>query len=127
VPAFLSDTWIASLDDVGRRVPVAVGRSYVFEQRVRDVPGRGEVRYRVEVSPEGLRVRPGAAERPDVTLSTDYAVAVALARGETTAQHVLAAGRLRVGGDVGALVEVSAALRRLGELFDAVRAATTFE
>lgn len=127
MPAFLSDPWIASLDAVSRLVRVEVDRCYVLEQRVRDVPGRGEVRYRVEVSQDGMRVLPGAAERPDVTLSTDYASAAALAKGETTAQHLLAAGRLRVGGDVGALVEASAALERLGDLFEEVRIGTTFE
>lgn len=127
MPAFLSDPWIASLDAVSRLVRVEVDRCYVLEQRVRDVPGRGEVRYRVEVSQDGMRVLPGAAERPDVTLSTDYASAAALAKGETTAQHLLAAGRLRVGGDVGAFVEASAALERLGDLFEEVRIGTTFE
>lgn len=127
MPAFLSDSWIEALDAAGREAGAGAGPVLVLEQRVRGVPGRGDVAYHVVTGGRGLRVRPGPADRPDVTLTTDHAGAVALARGETTAQHLLAAGRLRVGGDVGALVAAAGVVDALGDVFARVRDATTFD
>ena len=73
----------------------------------------------------GVRGRaPRRADAPaaDVRLETDYATAVALARGETNAQAALADGRLRVSGDVARLAAHASALARLDDLFAAVRA-----
>ena len=63
----------------------------------------------------------------DVTLTTDRETAAALARGELAAQDAVAAGRLRVSGDVTRLVGSSAALAGLDSAYAALRATTTYD
>jgi len=131
VPAFLSDAWIESLDAAGRSVGVpppdgAAGDSFVLEQRVNSVPDEGVCTYHVVFGAESVRVCPGPAEQPDVTFTTDYDGAVAIARGETSAQALLAAGRLRVAGDVEALAGRAPVFAGLGDLFSTVRMQTTY-
>jgi len=122
---FLSDEWIAAMDATARAVAAPTG--LVVEQLVRDVPSRGDVRFHVVFAEAGARVLGGAAPRADVRLSSDYATAVALARGEINAQEALSHGRLRIVGDVNALVARSEALLALGDVFGRVRAATEYE
>jgi hypothetical protein len=134
VAEFLSDEWIAALDAAARaalRDGADNADLLAVEPVVCGVPGRGDVRYRVSC---GTAVR--AVTRPsdvsaddasaDVRIETDYATAVALARGQLNAQTALADGLLRVSGDLARLAAHASALARLGDLFASVRATTTF-
>jgi len=128
VPEFLSEIWLRELD---RSVQDATGVStlapIVIEQVVRDVPGRGEVRYRFRVDAGGARVIEGEAEeRADVRLTTDYETAVAIARGRENAQIALARGRLRLGGNIDTLVRSADALGALDDATAALRGNTTY-
>jgi len=129
VAEFLSDEWIAALDAAARATQVDAGDadSLAVEPVVRGVPGRGDVRYRVTCD-TGVRAvtRSPDGESADVRIETDYATAVALARGQLNAQTALADGVLRVSGDLARLAAHAAALARLGDLFASVRATTTF-
>ena len=71
-------------------------------------------------------MRPGDAEAPDVSFATDRETAAGIARGETNAQRALAAGRLRVHGNIETLVARAAAFVALEDVFAAVRAGTTY-
>ncbi|MDP9335284.1 MAG: SCP2 sterol-binding domain-containing protein, partial [Actinomycetota bacterium] len=106
MPEFLSETWLEELDRAVRdSVSVSALAPIVIEQVVVDVPGRGEVRYRLRVDGDGARVTGGGAAEPaDLRLTTDYATAVAIAVGRENAQIALAHGRLRLGGDVDTLI-----------------------
>jgi hypothetical protein len=139
VADFLSDQWIAALaqacaDTRETSMPPAgegAADRLVIEPAVQGVPGRGEVRYRVVFEGFGCSVeavaRDGAGRNPaDVHLETDYATAVALARGAMNAQAALAAGTLRVTGDVARLAAHAAALTRFDDLFAAVRTTTAY-
>ena len=133
VADFLSEQWIAALADAcnAKRAPEAAedrAERLVVEPLVRGVPGRGDVSYRVSFDGAGCAIaRPGADAPPaDVGLETDYATAVALARGQLNAQAALADGRLRVVGDVARLAAHAGALARFDDLFAAVRATTTY-
>ena len=125
---FLSDEWIRALGHAAR----AAGDSgtgddvLVVEPVVREVPGRGEVRYRVMCDTTVRDVTSGSDAPADVRLETDYPTAAALARGELNAQTALADGRLIVTGDVARLAGHASAVAKLGDLFAAVRASTTF-
>ena len=102
---FLSDAWLAALDESARALDVPSGVApFVVEQVVTDVRGRGEVRYQVVFAAEGVRIRRETDELADVSFATDAETAAGIARGETNAQHALAAGRFRVAGNVGTLV-----------------------
>jgi hypothetical protein len=132
VAEFLSDEWIAALDAAARGA-VAENAENVdgtdalaVEPVVRDVPGRGDVRYRVTCDTTVRTVTPSPDAKADVRIETDYATAVALARGELNAQTALADGLLRVSGDLARLGAHAAAIARLGDLFAAVRATTTY-
>jgi len=125
---FLSDEWIAALAGArdGRPPLEHTATSLVVEPVVHGVPGRGDVRYRMHVAGDAVDVGPCDAEPADVSLETDYPTAVALARGETNAQAALAAGKLRISGDVARLAAHAGALARLDDLFGTVRAATVY-
>jgi hypothetical protein len=129
VAEFLSDEWICALGSIAREAgDHAADEVLVVEPVVRGVPGRGEVRYRVTCATTVCDVTPASEyDAPaDVRLETEYATAVALARGDTNAQTALADGRLVVSGDVARLASHASAVARLGDLFTAVRASTTF-
>ena len=128
MPEFLSEIWLRELD---RSVQDATGVStlapIVIEQVVRDVPGRGEVRYRFRVDAGGARVIAGEAEqRADVRLTTDYETAVAIATGRENAQIALARGRLRLRGNIDTLVRSADALGALDDATAALRGNTTY-
>jgi hypothetical protein len=128
VAEFLSELWLGELDRAVRAsASVSALAPIVIEQVVRDVPGRGEVRYRIQVDDGGARVAEGAPPGPpDVRLTTDYPTAVAIALGKENAQIALARGRLRIGGDIDTLARRAGALAALDDATAALRAATTY-
>jgi hypothetical protein len=128
VPEFLSEMWLRDLDRSVRGAPrVSAVAPIVIEQVVRDVPGRGEVRYQFRVDADGARVTAGeAAERADVRLTTDYETAVAIALGRENAQIALAHGRLRLGGNIDTLVRSADALGALDDATAALRGNTSY-
>jgi hypothetical protein len=132
VAEFLSDEWIRALSDAARAGSgtgdATAAGVLVVEPVVHDVPGRGEVRYRVTCDQTVRAVSPRSDDDSiaDVRIETDYPTAAAIARGEVNAQAALADGRLRVAGDVTRLAGHAAALAKLRDLFAAVRVSTTF-
>jgi hypothetical protein len=124
---FLSPAWIADLDAAARRavVPDDVG-DLTVEQVVVDVPGTGELRYHVRFAAGTLRVIPGAAVSPDLRVLAEYTSAVAMHRGELSAQEALARGRATLEGPIQGVRGREAALRGLDDAFASVRAATTY-
>jgi hypothetical protein len=128
VAEFLSAAWIVALDEAARGsaalAACAADEPLVIEQRV--VRAEGESVHHLQLAASGVRVLPGAADEPDVVLSTDLETATALARGDVTAQAVLASGRLHVSGELESLARHSAALAAVDDVFAAVRRDTTF-
>lgn len=128
VAEFLSAEWLKELDAAARTSTVLAelgGESpLVIEQRVSDSP-HGEVSYHVVIDADGARVVAGRAATPHVTLSTDFATASAMHRGDTNAQQALAAGKLKIGGNVDQIVRRSDALAALDDVFAGVRSTTT--
>ena len=129
VPQFLSPEWVDALDRAARRSPGLTGctgaDALVLEQRIA-LPDGSEHAHHIVLGDADARVIAGRARAPDIVLHTDLAIACDLARGVVNAQHALAAGRLRVGGNLDALVERSDVLRGLDDVFASVRTTTTF-
>jgi putative sterol carrier protein len=128
VADFLSAEWIDALDDAARAatLPETVAAvSLTVEQVVRDSPD-GETRYHLRIVDGGARVQSGPAQAPDLRLFADYDVAARIQRGEINAQEALAAGRLKVQGRFAHLLRVDDALRALEDVFEPVRATTTY-
>jgi putative sterol carrier protein len=103
VVRFLSEAWFRALAESTGPLRREALRGITVQQVVTGTPD-GEVRYAISLSDERATVRPGQAGNPDVTFTEDYPTAAAIARGELTAQAALLAGRIRVAGNVAALM-----------------------
>ncbi len=114
-PEFLSDEWLSSL---ARRYESAVGDrgrpALVIQQVVTGTPD-GEVAYVVHLGPEGVRTSRGRIDHADLAFTQDLATAVAIHRGEISAQSAFMAGRLRISGDLDLLARDSRAFAALGD------------
>jgi putative sterol carrier protein len=121
---FLSEAWFDAIAESTGPVTHGDAPRITVQQVVTDTP-EGEVRYAVTISDECATVRAGQAARADVTFTGDYSTAVAIARGELTAQAALLAGRIRVAGNVASLMSPSD-LAYDDLIPPAVRAATSY-
>ena len=86
----------------------------------------GEVRYHVIVDGTQSRIESGSAAQPDVTFTSDYPTAAAIARGELSTQAALMEGRIRVRGDMARMVERPPLLAGIDPLPASLRAETTY-
>jgi len=126
VAQYLSEQWIAELDDAARShrglAEATSTVALVIEQVVE--PGgdatAGDVRWHVVIDHGTVRFVPGAATDPTVRFTTDEVTARAISTGITTAQGAFMRGRLRVGGDTSALLANHDVLAGLGDVFAAV-------
>lgn len=140
---FLEPEWLDALDASAKgRLSCLAGVHLVVQQNVTGIargPGRGPriasgqdprgddvVRYHLVLHDGTVRVRPGEAKAPDVTLTQPYEVAVAISRGERSAQQALAGRHLRVEGDLNPLLHHARALVALDDIFATVRRQTTY-
>ncbi|MBA2326488.1 MAG: SCP2 sterol-binding domain-containing protein [Actinobacteria bacterium] len=127
---FLSPEWVAELDAAARATDAATTRAddltLTVQQVVQGAPN-GEVRYYVTIDRDGVRVRPGSADAPDLTLFAKYDVARAINAGTADAQDALAVGRLKIKGRLEQLLEHQDAFAALDDLFASVRNGTTYE
>lgn len=121
---FLSPEWIAALDVAAGEATVPAGVRLTIQQIVTD--GDDDVRYYLVLGEGRLRIIPGEADAPDVTLIQTREVAVALSCGELNAQQALEAGRLKLRGDIGALARGGKGLSAMEDVFAAVRADTSY-
>lgn len=123
---YLSPAWF---DEVARhQAATSPAERFVLEQVVTGSPD-GEVRYRVVVGDRAARLVRDGGPDPDVTFTTDYPTAAAVARGALSMQAALAAGRVRVRGDLGRLADLVAAgaLNGVDPVPAAVREGTTWD
>ena len=119
----LSVAWIAALDDVARWHDGLLGMASTVtlsvEYRVADGPT-----WHIALGDGEARVRPGPAEAPDMTFSTDRATATGLMAGAIDPLDAVITGNLSIGGDPRSLVGHHGLLATLGDVFAEVRAAT---
>ena len=124
---FLSGEWIAALDAAAQEASVPPEVRLTIQQIVAgDGEGSGEVQYHLVVADGRLRVHPGEAASPDITLVQTRTVAAALSRGELNAQQALEAGRLKLRGDLGHLGRHGKGLAAMEDVFAAVRHDTEY-
>jgi len=125
--AFLSDEWIDDMDraarssDALRRACADV--TVVIEQNITG-DGDREVAYHLLLDRGEVAVRPGRAEAATVRFSQDRPTAAAIASGRASAQQAFMAGRLRIGGDLKALLDHADLLSEVDDAFATVRAVT---
>jgi putative sterol carrier protein len=129
VVRFLSDEWLAELSQAvatDEQVSSAASGIHLTVQQVVVTDSGDEVRYVTRVDDGRVWLEPGPADDAHVTITEDYGTAAALARGATTPQDAILAGKVRVSGDVGALLKGQEVLERVRACFDDVRARTEY-
>ena len=130
---FLTPEWVAELDALARTAtrrpsgpegstadPEAPGRLVTVELHVTDGAG-GEFVFQVAFSGSTLRFVPGAPAEPDLLVTVDHRFAERIHRGDASAQDALAAGALKVRGDLELVGASAPALSALGEAFARAR------
>ncbi|MDP8988268.1 MAG: SCP2 sterol-binding domain-containing protein [Actinomycetota bacterium] len=129
MPRFLSPEWMEEASAAAATSPelaeAGAGVRLVVQQVVTGGPA-GDVRYVVSLGDGEARVRAGDAADADVTFTTDWETAVAVATGSSSAQDAFTSGRLRVRGDVTALLRHGRAFDGLHALFAGLRERTTY-
>jgi putative sterol carrier protein len=85
---------------------------------------RGTTCWHITIDDGKVGLADGPAMEPDLRFTTDYATAAKIAAGELGAQRAFVEGRLRVGGDLGALIRHQKALSTIDDALAAVRART---
>jgi hypothetical protein len=85
---------------------------------------RGTIRWYITIDDGKVGLVEGPAVEPDLRFTTAYATAARIAAGELGAQRAFVEGRLRVGGDLGALIRHQKALSTIDDALAGVRART---
>ena len=119
---FLSPEWLDHLATVTASASPTVDLS--VHQRVTGGPD-GDVEYTLRLAGGTVRLEPGPGQA-DVELTADYETAAAISQGRLSPASAFAAGRLRIGGSVGALVAHHEAFAGMARLLDGVAGATTY-
>lgn len=123
---FLSPEWVAALHDIASAdqnlAEATVDVDLVVEQHIGE--GDDEVVYHLVFDHGSTSVIAGAATDPTVRFRQSRETALAIARGELSAQRAFMSGSLQVGGDVQRLVENSQVLAALGDTFARLREET---
>jgi hypothetical protein len=125
VAEFPSDAWIDALDAAARQATVPEDVRLVVQQVVRGGE-HPDVTYAIRLGEGTARVERGRAADAHVIFTQDRATAVAIARGELSAQVAFLAGRLRVGGDIRLVIDRGRDLALLDEVLAPARAVTTW-
>lgn len=119
---FLTEAWLDRLDAAARTATVDPELRVRIQQIIPDGPDGEEVAYVVEVSNGALAIHRGRVPDPDITFTQDLATAQAIHLGRLSAQVAFMEGRLRLGGDLRAVIERAGALAAIDDVFAAARA-----
>jgi len=122
VAEFLSDEW---LDELGAAADGATVDDEDLRLVVQQVVARGDldpVTYHMRVEGGRLSVTPGRAPEADLTFWLDRATALAIHRGELSAQMAFLDGRLRVDAPRPDALTRLGALTALDDVFGPARA-----
>lgn len=126
---YLSDSWIDAADRLLREVtvdPPIPSPGFSIETVVTGGPD-GDRRYTIDVDGESLRARPSVSgQSATVRLTQRYETAVAIARGELSAQAAFLAADIQLGGDVATLISNAGLVAQVGDALAPLRATTEF-
>lgn len=86
----------------------------------------GDTSYVVRIGVNGVSLDLDPHAHADIEVRHDLVTATEIARGELSPSAAFAAGRTKLTGKVGLLVENQAVLSNLGDLFGTLRASTTY-
>jgi hypothetical protein len=123
VAEFLTAGWVAELDALARQaggVPPGAGAAFTVELHVQGAPG-GEFVFQASFGNGAPGFAVGSPSEPDVLVFVDAAFAARIRSGDANAQEALAAGALKIRGDLGILAGTAVSLAELGDVFAALR------
>lgn len=119
---FLTDAWLDELEVAAQRAELDTKGALVLQQVIPDGPDGREVAYALVMDGGQVRVVRGRVSDPDLTFTQDLATAEAIHRGTLSAQAAFMQGRLRLGGDLRAVIDRAAELAAIDDLFASARA-----
>lgn len=135
VARFLSSEWIERLAERSatasrpRTAPDGEASDSPVTVLIRVTGGpEGDVEYLARFQAGGVQITADPPRNPtaQVLVVQDYATAADISRGELTPASAFASGRMKVGGQVGLMVQHRDALALLGDVFAALRAETKY-
>jgi predicted lipid carrier protein YhbT len=127
---YLSPEWLAAAAEAiahdATLHEAAVGVRLTMEQTVADGP-QGTIRWHIVFDDGDVELVPGPAPHAHLHFTTSWDVAAAIARGEQAAPAAFIEGRLRVGGDLGALLRHQRRLAAVDDALATLRSKTVWE
>ena len=116
---FLSAEWAQAATDAlaahGGLSSAIEGVDLVLQFEVVDSPHGPATSYYVKVTNGTAGIKLGAVRKADISVTTDYAVASAISKGELNVQTAFFAGKLKVSGNIAKLMLHQGALGPLAE------------
>lgn len=109
MPEFLSDQWFTDLAARAEAATAPADLDLTIDQVIDDTTS-----WRTTIAGGAVTIDRTPRGEPDVHIVTDRAAAVAIRAGSLSAQRAFLDGRLRIGGDIAALMAHREALAELG-------------
>ena len=126
---YLSSEWFDEVNraaaDQSDLAADTAGVALTIQQVVTGAP-EGDIRYAVRIRNGSVELRPGESSDADVTMTEDWDTATAVASGRMSAPTAFMTGRIRVGGNVGMLLDAQGCLQGLDKVFAELRERTEF-
>ena len=119
---FLTDAWLDDLEAAAQRAELDTKGALVLQQVIPDGREGRELAYALVVRDGRVRVERGRVAQPDLTFTQDRATAEAIHRGDLSAQAAFMQGRLRLGGDLRAVIDRAGELAAIDDVFASARA-----
>jgi alkyl sulfatase BDS1-like metallo-beta-lactamase superfamily hydrolase len=126
VAEYLSAEWFQHIREAGRPAGPGQGAPDIVLRQVVTGAPEGDVSYQIEIRAGQASLVAGASGDAEMTFTSDYPTAVAIARGQLSTQAALLEGRIRVSGNPVALSAHQDAFGHLDPLPDWLRAETTY-
>ncbi|MBI1845089.1 MAG: SCP2 sterol-binding domain-containing protein [Actinobacteria bacterium] len=129
MPRFLSSEWIAQAHTTAQASATLADATadvqITIQQNVTDTP-RGDVHYVIRVDHGRVEIAEGVDDQATVSFTQDWETGVGMSNGSLSAQDAFTAGRLRVGGNIQAMMDVQQAFTELDDVFVELRLTTTY-
>ena len=121
---FLSTEWAQAATDAlaahGGVSSAIQGVDLALQFEVLDSPRGPATSYHVKVAGGTAVIRMGAVRKADISVTTGYAVAAAISKGEMNVQTAFFAGKLRVSGNIAKLMLHQGVLAPLAEAVSSI-------